>query len=163
MVPTGAVSLHLHAVPACPFVLAQVQCEMPAQREVFRRMPLANTAVVFAKGDVEHPVERVVNRPVSPYALCNPLGVQTKAADVVASFIRYRGPLGDLNVIPDFLPAPVELAFRDDTVKVTITLSRSSVEFFKHEAKKHHTQYQKMIRRLLDVYTQKHQQPLTES
>jgi predicted DNA binding CopG/RHH family protein len=71
-------------------------------------------------------------------------------------------PLGDLQVIPDFLPAPEELAFRDDTVKVTITLSRSSVEFFKHEAKKHHTQYQKMIRRLLDVYTQKHQQPLTK-
>jgi predicted DNA binding CopG/RHH family protein len=71
-------------------------------------------------------------------------------------------PLGELQVIPDFLPAPEELAFRDDTVKVTITLSRSSVEFFKHEAKKHHTQYQKMIRRLLDVYTQKHQQPLTQ-
>jgi predicted DNA binding CopG/RHH family protein len=70
-------------------------------------------------------------------------------------------PLGELKVIPDFLPAPEELAFRDDTVKVTITLSRSSVEFFKREAKKHHTQYQKMIRRLLDVYTQKHQQPLT--
>jgi predicted DNA binding CopG/RHH family protein len=71
-------------------------------------------------------------------------------------------PLGELQVIPDFLPAPEELAFRDDTVKVTITLSRSSVEFFKHEATKHHTQYQKMIRRLLDVYTQKHQQPLTK-
>ena len=65
-------------------------------------------------------------------------------------------PLGDLQVIPDFLPAPEELVFQDDTVKITITLSRSSVEFFKREAKKHHTQYQKMIRRLLDVYTQKH-------
>jgi predicted DNA binding CopG/RHH family protein len=65
-------------------------------------------------------------------------------------------PLGDLKVIPDFLPAPEELAFQDDTVKVTITLSRSSVEFFKREAKKHHTPYQKMIRRLLDVYTQKY-------
>ena len=62
-------------------------------------------------------------------------------------------PLGDLKVIPDFLPAPEELVFQDDTVKITITLSRSSVEFFKHEAKKHHTQYQKMIRRLLSVYT----------
>jgi len=70
-------------------------------------------------------------------------------------------PLEELKVIPDFLPAPEELAFQDDTVKVTITLSRSSVEFFKREAKKHHTQYQKMIRRLLDVYTQQHQQPLT--
>jgi predicted DNA binding CopG/RHH family protein len=71
-------------------------------------------------------------------------------------------PLGELKVIPDFLPAPEELVFQDDTVKITITLSRSSVEFFKREAKKHHTQYQKMIRRLLDVYTQKHQPPLTK-
>jgi hypothetical protein len=79
-----------------------------------------------------------------------------------AKIIYTDEPLGELKVIPDFLPAPEELAFRDDTVKVTITLSRSSVEFFKHEAKKHHTQYQKMIRRLLDVYTQKHQQPRTK-
>ena len=71
-------------------------------------------------------------------------------------------PLGDLKVIPDFLPAPEALGFQDETVKITITLSRSSVEFFKREAKKHHTRYQKMIRRLLDVYTQKHQQPLTK-
>ena len=71
-------------------------------------------------------------------------------------------PLGDLNVIADFLPAPEELVFQDDTVKITITLSRSSVEFFKHAAKKHQTQYQKLIRCLLDVYTQKHQQPLTK-
>jgi predicted DNA binding CopG/RHH family protein len=85
-----------------------------------------------------------------------------KASKSMNAKIKYTDePLGDLKVIPDFLPAPEELAFRDDTVKVTITLSRSSVEFFKREAKKHHTQYQKMIRRLLDVYTQKHQQPLT--
>jgi len=38
---------------------------------------------------------------------------------------------------------------KDDQVKVTISLSRTSVEFFKKEAKKHHTQYQKMIRTLL--------------
>ena len=71
-------------------------------------------------------------------------------------------PLGELKVIPDFLPSPEELAFKDDSVKVTITLSRSSVEFFKREAQKHRTPYQKMIRRLLDAYTQKYQQPLTK-
>ena len=69
--------------------------------------------------------------------------------------------LGDLRVVPDFLPSPDELVFKDDTVKVTISLSRASVEFFKQEAKKHHTQYQKMIRRLLDTYTEAYLQPLT--
>jgi len=76
--------------------------------------------------------------------------------------IKYRDePLGKLRVVSDFLPSPEELAFRDDTVKVTITLSISSIAFFKREAKKHNTQYQKMIRRLLDVYTQTQEQPQT--
>ncbi len=70
--------------------------------------------------------------------------------------------LGELKVIPDFLPSPEELAFKEDTVKVTISLSRESVEFFKQEAKKHNTQYQKMIRRLLDVYSTSQQQPPTK-
>ncbi|TCK17657.1 hypothetical protein DFR30_0893 [Thiogranum longum] len=69
--------------------------------------------------------------------------------------------LGELKVIADFLPSPEELAFKEDTVKVTISLSKESVEFFKQEAKKHKTQYQKMIRRLLDVYSASQQQPLT--
>jgi predicted DNA binding CopG/RHH family protein len=61
-------------------------------------------------------------------------------------------PMGDLKVVRDFLPRPEDLVFEEDTVKVTISLSRSSVEFFKKEARRHHTAYQKMIRRLLDLY-----------
>jgi predicted DNA binding CopG/RHH family protein len=67
--------------------------------------------------------------------------------------IRYSDePIGEVEIVADNLPSPEELAFREDTVKVTISLSRSSVEFFKVEARKHGTPYQKMIRRLLDVY-----------
>ena len=74
--------------------------------------------------------------------------------------IKYTDePVGPVKVIPDFLPAPEELAFKEDTVKVTISLSKESVDFFKREAKKHHTQYQKMIRRLLDAYTLVHKEP----
>lgn len=64
--------------------------------------------------------------------------------------------IGKLEIITDKLPTPEELAFKDDTVKVTIMLSRSSVEFFKREAIKHDTKYQQMIRRLLDIYTHSH-------
>ena len=66
-------------------------------------------------------------------------------------------PLGNVHVIDDFLPTPEELVFKEDNVKVTLGLSKRSVEFFKKEAKKHHTQYQKMIRRLLDLYATHHQ------
>jgi predicted DNA binding CopG/RHH family protein len=77
--------------------------------------------------------------------------------------IKYTDePIGSLKVISDFLPSPEELAFKEDTVKITITLSKESVEFFKQEAKRHHIAYQKMIRRLLDAYTQVHKQPPTK-
>ena len=67
--------------------------------------------------------------------------------------IKYTNePIGKVKVISDFLPSPEELILKDETVKVTIALSKTSVDFFKNEAKKHNTQYQKMIRRLLDEY-----------
>lgn len=65
-------------------------------------------------------------------------------------------PLGKLRVVSDFLPAPEELAFREEGVKVTLALSKRSVEFFKREARRHNTQYQRMIRRLLDAYVERH-------
>ena len=71
--------------------------------------------------------------------------------------IRYTDePLGNLKVVPDFLPRPEDLVFRDEGIKVTIALSKRSVEFFKSEALKHNTQYQRMIRRLLDAYAEHH-------
>ena len=67
--------------------------------------------------------------------------------------IKYSDePIGPVKIMADFLPPPEELAFKEDTVKVTISLSRESIDFFKREAKIHHTPYQKMIRRLLDSY-----------
>lgn len=65
-------------------------------------------------------------------------------------------PMGKTKVVKDFLPSPDELAFREETVKVTLQLSRASVEYFKQEAERHHTPYQRMIRRLLDEYTAHH-------
>ena len=61
--------------------------------------------------------------------------------------------MGKVKITRDFLPSPSELALKDETVKVTIALSKSSIDYFKNEAKKYNTQYQKMIRRLLDEYT----------
>jgi hypothetical protein len=61
-------------------------------------------------------------------------------------------PVGRLTEVPNFLPPPDQLVFPEDTVKVTIALKRSSVEFFKEQAKKQGASYQKMIRALLDQY-----------
>ena len=69
--------------------------------------------------------------------------------------------LGELRIVEDFLPSPEELVLKEENVKVTMSLSKASIEFFKAEAKKHHTSYQAMIRRLLDLYTLQHSKPLT--
>jgi intracellular sulfur oxidation DsrE/DsrF family protein len=61
-------------------------------------------------------------------------------------------PLGKVKVIPDFLPKPSELVAKEETVKVTLLLTKDSVDFFKKEAEEQHTQYQKMIRVLVDMY-----------
>ena len=47
---------------------------------------------------------------------------------------RLGDPLGD----EDFLPSPAELAFNEEAVKVTLALSKKSIDFFKTEAAKSH-------------------------
>ena len=61
-------------------------------------------------------------------------------------------PQGHLVRVPDFLPSPAELVVPSPTVKITIMLNKASVDFFKKEAQKHHTKYQKMMRAVLDLY-----------
>ena len=74
--------------------------------------------------------------------------------------IKYTNePLGSPKVVADFLPRPEDLVFQDEGVKVTLALSKRSVEFFKSEAQKNNTQYQRMIRRLLDAYAEHHSRP----
>lgn len=68
-------------------------------------------------------------------------------------------PRGKLKRVKDFLPSPSELVLPEEIVKVTISLNRSSIEFFKRQAEKYHTKYQKMIRELLDHYVSKYQIP----
>lgn len=65
-------------------------------------------------------------------------------------------PVGRLQRIPDFLPSPDELVVPEDIVKITIFLNKGSVDFFRKQAKKNHTKYQRMIRALLDSYVRQY-------
>ncbi|HPI38816.1 MAG TPA: CopG family transcriptional regulator [Ignavibacteriaceae bacterium] len=68
--------------------------------------------------------------------------------------IKYSNEkLGRLEIVEDFLPEPEELVFKEENVKVSINLSKSSLEFFKKLAKENGSQYQKVIRNLLDTYS----------
>lgn len=68
------------------------------------------------------------------------------------SKIKYTNELLEMGVVDDFLPPPDQLGLKQDTVKVTLGLSKPTVDFFKTRARQNHTQYQKMIRQLLDLY-----------
>jgi predicted DNA binding CopG/RHH family protein len=61
-------------------------------------------------------------------------------------------PIGDVKIVTDFLPSPKDLILKEETTKITISLSKKSLDFFKEEAKLNHTQYQRMIRNLIDQY-----------
>ena len=62
-------------------------------------------------------------------------------------------PIGKIRIMDDFLPEPKDLVLKEETVKITLTLTKSSIDFFKAEAAKHHTHYQVMIRELINQYT----------
>ena len=65
-------------------------------------------------------------------------------------------PLGKLTRVKDMLPPPDQLVIPQETIKVTLLLSQSSVTFFKRQAAQHRTKYQKMIRQLVDRYTERY-------
>ena len=66
--------------------------------------------------------------------------------------ITYKNEPIEAKVIKDFLPSPEELSLHDKKTKVTLTLSKKSIDFFKENAKQHGASYQAMIRKLLDYY-----------
>lgn len=65
-----------------------------------------------------------------------------------------------LVVVPDFLPSPEEIAKAGQIEKVTIGLSGDSLDFFRTQATKYKTSYQRMIRKLLDEYVQQFKKKL---
>lgn len=62
--------------------------------------------------------------------------------------------IAQAEVIDDFLPPPDQLVLKEDTVKVTLNLSRDSVAFLKDKAKTQGVPYQNMIRKIIDLYAQ---------
>lgn len=74
--------------------------------------------------------------------------------------VRYTDDLHEMDSIGArvvaTLPPPERLVIPDDGVKVTLTLSRQSVDFFKEIAQANRVPYQRMIRNLVDEYTRAH-------
>lgn len=69
---------------------------------------------------------------------------------------KVQGTYGIMEPVKDFLPRPEDLVLKsDELVKVTIQLNKSSIDYFKQEARRLGGNYQTMIRNLLDYYATK--------
>ena len=55
------------------------------------------------------------------------------------------------------LAAPDKLVFKETTAKITLSLSKTSIHFFKAKASKYDVPYQTMIKKVVDLYAQQHQ------
>ena len=85
-------------------------------------------------------------------------GIGEEGGRSMKNKIKYSDePMGELRVVKDFLPSPDQLVLKEENVKITISLKKSSVEFFKKEAQRHRISYQKMIRRVIDWYASQYQ------
>jgi uncharacterized DUF497 family protein len=74
--------------------------------------------------------------------------------------VQRDGPGGSRRAVEDLAPPPGDPAFREEGVKITLAPGKRSVEFLKREARKHNTQYQRMIRRLIGADAERYAQLL---
>ena len=63
-------------------------------------------------------------------------------------------PIGQLRLVPDFLPAPRDLLPKP--VRITLTLDKTTVDFFKQSARNNDEKYQRMMREVLRGYASKY-------
>lgn len=73
----------------------------------------------------------------------------------------YKDDLGEMVTIgdtplPDFLPDPEKLVFRDDPVDINLLLRRKGLDFFRREAGRRGIPHERLISALLDAYVDRH-------
>lgn len=71
--------------------------------------------------------------------------------------IEQEKPFGKLTRVNDFLPPPDKLVIPEENIKVTILFRKSSVSFFKKQARRYNTKYQRMTREVVDRYASQHE------
>ena len=65
-------------------------------------------------------------------------------------------PIEKINQTARKMGYPIGLVSSEKKVLVTIYLNKFTIDFFKKEARKYNTKYQRMIRTVLDLYAHAH-------
>lgn len=64
------------------------------------------------------------------------LDIGEKEGGYMKTKIKYiEEPMGEMRIIKDFLPKPEELALKEENVKITISLNKSSIDFSRRKQK----------------------------
>ncbi len=69
---------------------------------------------------------------------------------------EFKEALARAREVKDLLPPPELLIPKTETKKVTISLSKKSIDFFKSVSEKNNVPYQRLIRKVLDSYADHH-------
>lgn len=69
--------------------------------------------------------------------------------------LKMRRAIKKSEIVEDFLPDPAKLTENLEKQKITINLSKNSVEKFKKYAKKNGVKYQTLISSVIDAYSAK--------
>ncbi|WP_413578508.1 CopG family transcriptional regulator [Bdellovibrio sp. HCB290] len=72
------------------------------------------------------------------------------------SVVKSDAPQGKVTRVDDFLPPPEVLFSVDDKVKITIEIEGSTLDFFKDQASKTGSKYQRLMRQVLKQYAKKY-------
>ena len=86
MVPSCFEAFILDADLGSCFLFECIESDMAKYGEILGTIAFADAAVIFAEGDVENPVQRVLNLPVRPSGVKGLCGVSGCTADEVAVF-----------------------------------------------------------------------------
>lgn len=68
-VPAAFQALSFYASLDCSLQFEQIERHVPQDRKVLGGMILADPAVIFIEGDIEHPMQAVLNAPIAAFGL----------------------------------------------------------------------------------------------
>lgn len=84
MVPRSLLSFRLQAAPCRGLSSQKVQCDVPQDREVLGSVPLPDAAVILAEGNVQYPMQLVLDSPMAARR------VRSNLASLSRLEMRYR-------------------------------------------------------------------------
>src|SRR3954454_17089926 len=88
VVPSSLLALATEAGLGAPVSGDQVESDLAKKSEVARSRPVAHPAVILAEGDVQHPMQRVLNTPVSADCPDQDSGIIVAACQEIADLGR---------------------------------------------------------------------------